>query len=120
MRALCRALIARYIRAPSTGGVMNVVVYTAEEVAGKLKVDYKTVLRLIQRGLLKTLPGIRHKRITEAELNRYLGVQDILTAAANRSSRPSSGVGVNHGQIVVSSTAKAVAPPLAPSKAKGK
>ena len=94
-------------------------VYTAEEVAGKLKVEYKTVLRLIQRGLLKTLPGIRHKRITEAELNRYLGVQDILTAAG-RSSRPSSGACVNNGQIVVSPTAKVVAPPLASLKAKGK
>jgi|SRR6267378_8659921 len=95
-------------------------VYTAEEVAGKLKVDYKTVLRLIKRGLLKTLPGIRHKRITEAELNHYLGVKDFIASVVNRSSRTSSGVGVSHGQIVVTSTAKAVAPPLAPYKAKGK
>jgi excisionase family DNA binding protein len=95
--------------------VMNV--YTAEEVAGQLKVEYKTVLRLIQRGLLKTLPGIRHKRITEAELNRYLGVQDILTAAG-RSPRPSSGAGVNHGQIVVIPTAKVVATSIASVKPK--
>ena len=95
-------------------------VYTAEEVASILKVDYKTVLRLIERGLLKTLPGIRHKRITEAELNRYLGVQNFLASVVNRSSRPSSGAGVSHGQIVVTSTAKAVAPPLASLKAKGK
>jgi hypothetical protein len=40
-----------------------------------LNVDYKTVLNLIKRGLLKALPGIRHKRITEAEFNRYLSVQ---------------------------------------------
>lgn len=108
-----RALLAWSARQKSKGAVMNV--YTAEEVAGKLKVDYKTVLRLIQRGLLKTLPGIRHKRITEAELNRYLGVQDILTAAG-RSPRPSSGVGVNYGQIVVSPTAKVVATPSASQK----
>lgn len=101
----------------SKGAVMNV--YTAEEVAGKLKVEYKTVLRLIQRGLLKTLPGIRHKRITEAELNRYLGVQDIL-AFAGRSPRPSNGVGVSNGQIVVSPTAKVVATPIASVKPKGK
>jgi excisionase family DNA binding protein len=94
-------------------------VYTAEEVASKLKVDYKTVLRLIQRGLLKTLPGIRHKRITEAELNRYLGVQDIL-ASAGRSLRPSSGGIINHGQIVVSPTAKVVATPVVLTKPKGK
>jgi excisionase family DNA binding protein len=50
-------------------------IYTADEVAGLLQVDYKTVLRLIKRGLLKAIPGIRHKRITEQELNRYLGIQ---------------------------------------------
>ena len=94
-------------------------VYTAEEIAGKLKVEYKTVLRLIQRGLLKTLPGIRHKRITEAELNRYLGVQDILTAAG-RSPRPSNGVSVINGQIVVSPTAKVVATPIVLAKPKRK
>ena len=101
----------------SKGAVMNV--YTAEEVAGKLKVEYKTVLRLIQRGHLKTLPGIRHKRITEAELNRYLGVQDIL-ASAGRTLCLSSGASVNNGQIVVSPTAKVVATPIASAKPKGK
>ena len=50
-------------------------IYTADEVAGLLKVDYKTVLRLIKRGLIKAIPGIRHKRITEQELNRYLGIR---------------------------------------------
>ena len=46
-------------------------VYTTNEVACLLQVEYKTVLRLIQRGLLKAIPGIRHKRITEQELNRF-------------------------------------------------
>ncbi len=50
-------------------------VYTAEEVAAELKVEYKTVLRLIKRGLLNAVPGIRHKRITEQELKRFLGIQ---------------------------------------------
>ncbi len=95
-------------------------VYTAEEVASQLKVEYKTVLRLIQRGLLKTLPGIRHKRITEAELNRYLGVQEILASAVTSTPRPSSRVGVKPGPIVVSPTAQAVAPPAAPSQARKK
>ncbi|HZV36802.1 MAG TPA: helix-turn-helix domain-containing protein [Verrucomicrobiae bacterium] len=54
-------------------------VYTVEEVAAILRVDYKTVLRLIQRGLLKVLPGIRHKRVTEHELNRYLDVRSVLS-----------------------------------------
>ena len=47
-------------------------IYTADEIAGQLQTSYKTVLNLIKRGLLKALPGIRHKRITEAEFNRYL------------------------------------------------
>jgi excisionase family DNA binding protein len=49
-------------------------VYTAQEAAEWLQVDYKTVLRLIQRGYIKPLPGLRHKRITEHELNRYAGI----------------------------------------------
>jgi excisionase family DNA binding protein len=52
-------------------------IYTAEEVAAELKVEYKTVLRLIKRGLLKAVPGIRHKRITEQELKRFLGVRTL-------------------------------------------
>jgi excisionase family DNA binding protein len=117
MRALCRVLMMRRRHATKTGEVVNV--YTAEEVAAQLKVEYKTVLRLIKSGRLKSLPGIRHKRITEEELNRYLGVQTIL-ASANTSPRPSTGTGVNHGQIVVSPTAAAVATPPASLKAKGK
>lgn len=50
-------------------------IYTAQEVAAELQVEYKTVLRLIKRGLLKAVPGIRHKRITENELKRFLGIQ---------------------------------------------
>ncbi len=52
-------------------------IYTAQEVADVLKVEYKTVLRLIQRGLLKAIPGIRHKRITEQELRRYMGIKEM-------------------------------------------
>jgi excisionase family DNA binding protein len=55
-----------------------VEVYTVEEVAAILRVDYKTVLRLIQRGLLKVLPGIRHKQIPEQELKRYMDVQIVV------------------------------------------
>ena len=94
-------------------------IHTAEEVAEILKVDYKTVLRLIQRGLLKTLPGIRHKRITEAELMRYCGVQDLL-ASAGSSPRPSNGVGTNSGHIVVKPTAKAPAKPIVSVLPQGK
>jgi excisionase family DNA binding protein len=111
-------------------------VYTAEEVAVMLKLDYKTVLRLIKRGLLKALPGIRHKRITEEELNRYLDVRGILGSSASttsvlhtspgqtcvhatgRSTRLSNGHGVSKGPIVVTSTAKGVASSIAPVKPK--
>jgi excisionase family DNA binding protein len=61
-------------------------VYTAEEVAAILRVDYKTVLRLVQRGRLKVLPGIRHKRMTEEELMRYLDVRGVLFKPAQTSS----------------------------------
>jgi excisionase family DNA binding protein len=53
-------------------------VYTVEEIAAILRVEYKTVLRLIERGLLKVLPGIRHKRVPEEELKRYLDVRGLL------------------------------------------
>jgi excisionase family DNA binding protein len=68
-----RALLVRSRHAQNVSETVKI--YTADEVAGLLKVDYKTVLRLIQRGLLKAIPGIRHKRITEQELNRYLGIK---------------------------------------------
>lgn len=60
----------------------TVKIYTAIEVAALLKVDYKTVLNLIKRGLLKAIPGIRHKRITEQELCRYLGIKQTQGGAA--------------------------------------
>ena len=50
-------------------------IYTADEIAGELKTCKKSVLNLIKRGLLQALPGLRHKRITEAEFHRYLGVK---------------------------------------------
>jgi hypothetical protein len=52
-----------------------VKIHTAVEIAALLGKDYKTVLSLIKRGHLRALPGLRHKLVTEAELNRYLGVQ---------------------------------------------
>jgi hypothetical protein len=57
-----------------------VKIYTANDVATLLKVDYKTVLNLLRRGQLHALPRMRHKRITETELNRYLGIK---TASVN-------------------------------------
>jgi excisionase family DNA binding protein len=53
-------------------------IYIVEEVAAITRLGHKTIRRLIKRGLLKKLPGIRHIRITEEELKRYLGVQSFL------------------------------------------
>ncbi len=106
---------------PRQKGVGDVVkVYTVEEVASILRVEYKTVLRLVKRGWLKVLPGIRHKRIPEAELDRYMNVRSILANAAGNgsadvrngagqsvvqptghSARSSDEDGVSNGQIVV-------------------
>ncbi len=69
-----RARLVRSRHAQNAGETVKI--YTADEVAGELKVEYKTVLRLIKRGLLKAIPGIRHKRITEQELNRFLGIRE--------------------------------------------
>jgi excisionase family DNA binding protein len=108
----------------------DVKIYTAAEVAGLLKVDYKTVLNLIKRGALQALPGIRHKRITEAALNCYLRVKCAhVTAAgtpacalatakpmchlpATPSVRPPGSESVRDKSLV-SPTAKAVASPVA-------
>jgi excisionase family DNA binding protein len=79
-RARLRARMVRSRHAQNVGETVKI--YTADEVAGLLKVDYKTVLRLIQRGLLKAIPGIRHKRITEQELNRFLGIKQTQGGAA--------------------------------------
>ena len=91
-----------------------VKIHTAVAVAGLLGVDYKTVLNLIKRGHLRALPGLRHKRITEAELNRYLGVQPAATAtpAQTPPARPAGPVSIT-GKSLVNPTAKAVASPVA-------
>jgi hypothetical protein len=47
-------------------------VLTTKNVVALLQVDEKTVLRLCHRKLLTAIPGIRHKRFTEDELNRFL------------------------------------------------
>ena len=93
-----------------------VKIHTAGAVAVLLGVDYKTVLNLIKRGQLRALPGLRHKRITEAELNRYLGVQPAatVTPAQTPPARP-AGMESATDKSLVKPTAKAVASPVAQS-----
>ena len=50
----------------------DAVTLTAAESARYLGVHYATLLRLIKRGHIRTIPGLRHKRITPGELRRYL------------------------------------------------
>ena len=59
-----------------------VKIYTVEEVASMLRLEQRTVLRLIKRGYLKIFPDIRHKRINEVELERYLNVRSLVGSAA--------------------------------------
>jgi excisionase family DNA binding protein len=88
-------------------------IHTADEVADLLGVDYKTVLNLIRRGHLRALPGIRHKLITEAELNRYLGVQPAAAPHAQTApARPAGSVSITDKSLV-NPAAKAVASPVA-------
>lgn len=91
-----------------------VKIQTADEVARILGVDYKTVLSLIKRGHLRALPGLRHKRITADELNRYLGRQStaMLTPANPPPARP-AGMAFATDKSPVNPAAKAVAPPVA-------
>ncbi len=87
-----------------------VKIHTAGAVAVLLGMDYKTVLSLIKRGHLRALPGLRHKRITEAELNRYLGVQPAAAAipAQTPPARP-AGMEPVKDRSPVSPAAKVVA-----------
>jgi excisionase family DNA binding protein len=103
-----------------------VKLYTVGEIAELLNLSYKTVLNLIRRGHLRALPGLRHKLVPEAELNRYLGgsnIQDgaaitpapakpLCNSPATLSARPAGQV-VIKGKSLVNPTAKAVASPVA-------
>lgn len=44
---------------------------TVSEAASALKVSQKTVYRLLERGLLKAQPQLRHKRITMASVEKF-------------------------------------------------
>jgi hypothetical protein len=91
-----------------------VKIHTAVEIAALLGRDYKTVLSLIKRGHLRALPGLRHKLVTDAEFNRYLGVQPAATAIPAQTP-PARPVGMESvkDKSLVSPTAKAVASPVA-------
>ena len=46
--------------------------FSVDEVAAMLGVTPKSIYRLLQRGLLKSLKALRHHRIPRKELERFL------------------------------------------------
>jgi excisionase family DNA binding protein len=48
------------------------LVYTTKESAKMLCISQKSVYRLIQRGKLRCISSLRHKRIPRSELERFL------------------------------------------------
>jgi hypothetical protein len=46
--------------------------YTKAELGAKLSLSPVSIYRLEQRGLLRPIPGIRHKLFSVAEVNRFL------------------------------------------------
>jgi excisionase family DNA binding protein len=58
---------------PSEGkGGLPRLAFTMQETADILGVSYKTVHRLLQRGLLKGSRALRHKIIPRTEIERFL------------------------------------------------
>ena len=48
------------------------LVYNSQETADLLGISYYSVLRLVKRGLLHPLGGLRHKLFPGKEIQRYL------------------------------------------------
>ena len=85
---LSRAVLAELLRPPPAaapppppaGGLDKVdkegdlprLAYSMKETAQILGMSYATVFRLVQRGLLRTIPAIRHKLIPRKEVERFL------------------------------------------------
>jgi len=57
---------------PTDQAKQHRLAYTTNETAEMLGLSPKTVYRLIERGLLKSVGALRHKRITRAEIDRFL------------------------------------------------
>jgi excisionase family DNA binding protein len=46
--------------------------YSMHEVASALGVSYATVWRLVQRGQLRRVKGLRHVYVAKSELDRFI------------------------------------------------
>ena len=57
---------------PATVLFPNKLLLTVRECAGLTSLSQKSILRLIQRGKLKCVSGIRHKKIPVVELHRFI------------------------------------------------
>lgn len=47
--------------------------WSLKETAAVLGLSYPTVWRLVQRGKIRAVPGLRHKLIPQKEIERFLG-----------------------------------------------
>jgi hypothetical protein len=46
--------------------------YSTQEVADIIGIGYIAAWKLIKRGIIRALPWLRNKRVTKAELTRYM------------------------------------------------
>ena len=65
-------LNAKIMKLTTTAANMTKLVYSTKESAEILGVSHKSVYRLIQRGRLRSMASLRHKRIPREELERFV------------------------------------------------
>jgi excisionase family DNA binding protein len=71
--------------------VKTIEVLTTAELAKRLRVKPITILRLEQRGFLRAVPGIRTRRFSREELDRFLSLHEPAARALDES-QPRNGL----------------------------
>lgn len=61
---------------PTEAPVLPRLAYSPQEVADILGLSITTVRRLIRKGRLRTIPGLRHRLVPRTEIDRLLRVRD--------------------------------------------
>ena len=51
---------------------IEIMAYTAQQVCEAIQIDTVTLWRLEKRGLIRRVPGIRHRRYAVAEVKRFV------------------------------------------------
>lgn len=62
------------LKTPSPADALPRLAFSAEETATILGLSITTVRRLMRKGRLKTVRGIRHKVVPRTEIDRFLRV----------------------------------------------